>query len=132
MIPQFLSAMEQDLNTPAALAALFGLVREINSLLDSPNNGKRLDQLRGLYISLLSTAQVLGILNSTPQEFFLSLRSDQAQMEEREIELLIEERSAARKAKDYKRADQIRDLLKSKGVILQDTPEGTTWRWDLG
>ncbi len=132
MIPQFLSSMEGDLNTPAALAALFGLVREINSLLDTPGNGKKLDQLKGLYISLLSAAQILGILNSTPQEFFLSLRGDQGQIEEREIELLIEERAAARKAKDYKRADQIRDLLKSKGVILQDTPEGTTWRWDLG
>lgn len=130
-IPGFLNALEQDLNTPSALAALFGLVKDINFRLDST---KVLDpkELQRDYLALMAAGRVMGILNHEPKEFFEGLKASKEEIDPHEIERLIQERAEARKAKDFQKADQIRDYLKSKGVILEDSKEGTTWRWDLG
>lgn len=129
-IPGFIEALQKDLNTPAAIASLFGLVKEINTILDLKRDGSSYERLKELHKALLAAGRVLGILGQEPKDFFEALKGER-EIDPEEIERLIHERALARKAKDYQRADQIRNYLKSKGILLEDTPKGTTWRWDL-
>ncbi len=130
-VPAFLDAMEDDLNTPGAIAALFGLVKEINSILDQKEDTlANLERLLKLWEAIYAIGKVLGILNLGPKDFFDSLPKE-GEISEEEIKRLVEERAISRSKKDYKRADEIRAYLKSKGVILEDGPKGTTWRWDV-
>ena len=109
---QFIEAMEDDLNTADALAAIFELVREINiSINAATDTGK---QTISWALELLKELTgVLGIM-AKEQEY----RKDD------KVEALVEERQKARANKDFKRADEIRDQLKSMGIELQDTPQG--------
>ena len=109
---QFIEAMEDDLNTADALAAIFELVREINiSINAATDTGK---QTISWALELLKElTSVLGIM-AKEQEY----RKDD------KVEALVEERQKARANKDFKRADEIRDQLKSMGIELQDTPQG--------
>ena len=111
---QFIEAMDDDLNTADGLAAVFELVRDINvSVLQSGSKAliteamKLFDELTG----------VLGIVY--PHE--------QADDLDAEVEKMIEARQAARKAKNWAEADRIRDELKDKGIVLEDTPQGVKW-----
>lgn len=111
---QFIEAMDDDLNTADGLAAVFELVRDINvSVLQSGSKAliteamKLFDELTG----------VLGIVY--PHE--------QADDLDAEVEKMIEARQAARKAKNWAEADRIRDELKEKGIVLEDTPQGVKW-----
>lgn len=122
---RFKAAMDDDFNTPEALAVLFDLAAEANraraaDLTEAP-------QLLGL---LKALANILGLLQRDPQLFMQStVAADSAdQLSAERIEALIEERLAARKAKDFKRSDAIRDELKAAGVVLEDGAQGTTWR----
>jgi cysteinyl-tRNA synthetase len=130
-VPGFLDSLSQDLNTPAAIAALFSAVKEVNGIMDGAKRQGDEASLRQLRDGILAAGKVLGILNQEPSQFFQEVAKSRQEIQEEEIERLIEERASARKAKDFKRADEIRDYLKSKGVILEDTPKGTKWRWDL-
>jgi len=130
-VPGFLDSLSQDLNTPAAIAALFSAVKEVNGIMDGAKRQGDEASLRQLRDGILAAGKVLGILNQEPSQFFQEVAKSRQEIQEEEIERLIEERTSARKAKDFKRADEIRDYLKSKGVILEDTPKGTKWRWDL-
>ena len=113
-VAKFEQAMEDDLNTADAISAIFELVKFTNSNVTSDNAKaivtKALDTIRQL-------CDVLGIITKVEKEI---LDSD--------IEALIEERQAARKAKDFARADAIRDELLEKGIILKDTREGVQWK----
>ncbi len=107
----FIKAMDDDLNTPEALAILFELAREINKT-------HSLD-LRNL---LRELGGILGILQQDPEAYF------QSGVDVSKIESLIAARKAARLSKNFAESDRIRDELKAQGVELEDTQEGTTWR----
>ena len=111
---QFIEAMDDDLNTADGLAAVFELVRDINvSVLQSGSKALITDAIK-LFDELTG---VLGIVY--PHEKEETLDDD--------IEKLIEARQAARKAKNWAEADRIRDELKDKGIVLEDTPQGVKW-----
>lgn len=110
---EFIEAMEDDLNTADALAAIFMLVRDINTAIASGASKTALEAFADTFDQLTG---VLGLVYNRKTE---SLDS--------EVEELIEKRTAARKAKDFKTADEIRDKLKEMGIILEDTPQGVKW-----
>ena len=118
---RFTAAMDDDFNTPIALAALFDLARDLNrAKSDQPAEAPRLaGELKRL-------AGVLGLLQQTPQTF-LKGAQQQVALSEEEIEAKIAERYAAKASKDFARADAIRDELAALGIILKDSREGTTW-----
>ncbi|MBO4432579.1 MAG: cysteine--tRNA ligase [Clostridia bacterium] len=110
---EFISAMEDDLNTADALAALFGLVRDINTAIASGASKQALEAFADTFDELTG---VLGLVYNRKTETLDS-----------EIEELIEKRTEARKNRDFKTADEIRDKLKSMGIILEDTKDGVKW-----
>ncbi len=118
---RFTAAMDDDFNTPIALAALFDLARDLNrAKSDQPAEAPRLaGELKRL-------AGGLGLLQQTPQTF-LKGAQQQVALSEEEIEAKIAERQAAKGSKDFARADAIRDELAALGIILKDSREGTTW-----
>jgi len=134
-IEQFTDAMNEDLNTAGAIGLMFEKVREMNKLLDSSEGS--VDEpvklrLAGDRQKLLLAGRVLGLLEETPAQFFDELSGFGGHsIDPAKIEKMIEERKAARKAKDWSRADEIRDHLKEMGVVLEDGPQGTTWRMDV-
>ncbi len=117
---RFMGAMNDDFNTPEAIAVLFDLANETNK--KSLKQGA--DLLKGL-------GGILGLLQQDPQQYFQDDASlgDSAYTSE-QIEDLIRERVTARKEGDYARADQIRKDLFNAGVVLEDNPQGTCWRRD--
>jgi cysteinyl-tRNA synthetase len=116
--PGLLEALEDDLNTPAALAELHETAGALNRAEDPPEQAR----LKG---ELLAGARLVGLLQADPEAWF---KGEGNEAEADEIERLIEARAAARKAKDFAEADRIRDQLKAMGVILEDTPQGTIWK----
>ncbi len=115
----FVEALNDDLNTPKAVAELASLSREANSTTDPA----RLLELKG---QLLAAGYLLGLLQQDPEAWFKqSLRQG---VDEAAIERLIEARAAARANKDFVRADALRAQLAEMGVIIEDCPTGTTWR----
>jgi cysteinyl-tRNA synthetase len=116
----FHAAMEDDFNTPGALAVLFELVREINRL----RSGEPA-RAAGLAATLRRLGGILGLFGRDPTEF---LRGDAAAPDTAEIESLIAARLDARKARQWAEADRLRDQLKAMGVVLEDGAGGTTWR----
>ena len=111
---KFEEAMDDDFNTADAIAAVFELVKFIN-VNSSEQNSK--EYLQALYQRLETLCDVLGIIIEKKEEI---LDSD--------IEALIAERQAARKEKNFARADEIRDMLLEQGIILEDTREGVKWK----
>ena len=113
-VTKFEAAMDDDFNTADALAAIFELVKFANTNVDE--NSSR-EFAGGLYEELFKLSDVLGLKIEKKEEIL-----------DKEIEDLIQERQAARKAKDFQRADEIRDELLKKGIILKDTREGVKWQ----
>lgn len=112
-----LEALCDDLNTPQALSALHDLAHELNKA--KPEEKPR------LAVALKASGYLLGLLERSPETWFKGAASD---LDVAEIERLIGERLAARKAKDFATADRIRDDLAARGILLEDGPQGTTWR----
>lgn len=111
---QFIAAMDDDLNTADAIAAIFDLVRDINTkILDKAVSYAVCTAAADLFDELCA---VLGILYNRKSNDLDS-----------EIEALIQQRQEAKKNKDFATADKIRDDLKARGIILKDTRQGTTW-----
>ena len=111
---QFITAMDDDLNTADGVAAVFELVKDINTSILDKEVSKNVCQTAATVFDEL--CDVLGILYNRKNN---DVDSD--------IEALIEERQQARANKDWATADRIRDELKAKGIILKDTPQGVTW-----
>lgn len=111
---EFITAMDDDLNTADGIAALFELTKDINTHILSKKVSKNVcEQAARIFDEL---CDVLGLLYNRKSN---DLSDD--------IEALIEKRETARKNKDWATADQIRDDLKARGIILKDTPQGVTW-----
>jgi cysteinyl-tRNA synthetase len=119
---RFLTAMDDDFNTPQALAVLFDFNKEVNSLLNDggPVSGGTLTAIDGAYCVL--GKQILGIIPDSLE------RTPNADLEDELIQLIADLRAEARARKDWGTADAIRDRLVEIGVFLEDRPEGTTWR----
>ena len=111
----FIDAMEDDLNTADALGSVFELVRDLNTNVNEGVQSKALVEYAIKVFDELTG--VLGLLYNRKQKDDL----------DSEIEALIEQRTAARKAKNWAEADRIRDELKARGIILEDTPQGVKW-----
>ncbi|MBI3710098.1 MAG: class I tRNA ligase family protein, partial [Proteobacteria bacterium] len=116
-----MDALLDDLNTPLAVAYL----HEMASGLNSERDPKRRAQFK---TNLVHGGDLLGVLQQGPEAWFRWQPAGAQRLNEAEIESLIDRRLAARKAKNFKEADRIRDELKVKGVILEDGPKGTTWK----
>ena len=119
---RFLDALNDDFNTPEALAVLFELAHEINRMRSDDPAGAA-----GRATLMLRLAERLGLLYQAPEDF-LRGGSGEGGPSDAEIEELIAKRNEARKNRDFAEADRIRDALAEQGVILEDGPEGTTWR----
>ncbi|WP_372374116.1 cysteine--tRNA ligase [Vreelandella venusta] len=118
---RFTMAMDDDFNSPEALAVLFDLARDLNrAKSESPEKAQR------LAAELTRLAGVLGLLQQDPQTF-LKGNQQQVALSEAEIEAKIAQRKDAKANKDFAQADAIRDELASLGIILKDSREGTTW-----
>ncbi len=119
---RFHAAMQDDFNTPEALAVMFELVREINRLRQEGSQAAA-----GLGAALRRMGDVLGILQEDPETW---LRGDSADdgLDDAEIETLIAQRAQAKAEKNWAEADRIRDQLQQAGIVLEDGPGGTTWR----
>ena len=122
----FYEAMDDDFNTALAIGYMFTLSKEINTYVnDVVNKGKAFDkkhfgQLMDVYGKM---AEIIGIFESS-----LEMPAAEGEMAAEEIEALIAERAEAKKAKNWARADEIRDSLKEQGIILEDSAAGTTWK----
>jgi cysteinyl-tRNA synthetase len=138
---RFEQAMDDDFNTPEALAVLFDLAREINRLrTEDEASAARLS------VTLRRLGEVMGLLQDDPEGFFqgasgASVTTPPARVDvtaqnpnipvtlaKERIEALIAERAAARKAKNWAEADRVRALLQDAGIVLEDTAKGTLWR----
>ncbi len=113
-VTAFESAMEDDFNTADAIAAVFDLVKFANTTADAQGSK---EYAKGLYELLVKLTDVLGLIVEKKEEIL-----------DTEIEALIAERQAARKEKNFARADEIRDELAAKGIVLLDTREGVKWK----
>ena len=110
----FETAMEDDFNTADAIASIFELVKFANTTATVESSK---EYLKGLHDLIVKLADVLGLIVEKEEELLAE-----------DIEKLIEERQAARKEKNFKRADEIRNELLEKGIILEDTREGVKWK----
>jgi cysteinyl-tRNA synthetase len=111
---KFIEAMDDDLNTADALGAIFELVKDINKSIsgDSP-------------LALINHA--IGLINEMTGVLGITVKKNGEKPDE-EIEAMIKEREQARKDKNYKLADEIREKLSQMGIVLEDTPQGTRWK----
>lgn len=114
-VEKFEEAMEDDLNTADAISVIFELVKHTNTTVAAGESSKAYAEYALLKLNIL--ADILGIVVK-----------EEAVLLDEEIDNLIKERQEARKAKNFARADEIRDLLTEKGIILEDTREGVRWK----
>ena len=115
--PAVIAAIQDDLNTPQAMAEMAALVRFANTASDEKTRKKAKS-------NLLGSGALLGILNQEPNIWF----AGGLNVDPEEIDELIVSRDMAREAKNYEKADQIRDQLISRGIVIEDGDQGTKWR----
>jgi len=118
-----IAALEDDLNSPRAMAAFFALAKELNKATD---DRKRIELAAQMYAS----GDLLGLLANDPEEWFAGHATGDLASDD--IEALIEKRNAAKAERDFETADIIRDQLMAAGITIQDGREGTTWRRGQG
>jgi len=111
---RFIDAMDDDINTADAISVIFDLVKYINITVNENSTSGTVNSAKDMINELIG---VLGITAEKAQEFL-----------DEDIEKLIEERNNARKEKNFKRADEIRDMLKDSGILLEDTRQGVKWK----
>jgi cysteinyl-tRNA synthetase len=131
-MPRFVEAMDDDFNSAQALGVLFETVRSANRFLAETKDITPLLLLLIAHVRhiFVEAGNVLGLFTTVPAvwlERLKSAKTGQIDMAQYEIERLISERSEARQAKNFKRGDEIRDMLLAKGIQLLDSAQGTTW-----
>ena len=131
---RFEEAMDDDFNTAQALGYFYDLQRHLNSLLDI-SKGHPTEEITSLLRKSLKSFSnmgwVFGLFRDDPPKYLDQQKKEglhRLKLSEEEILKFIEERNAARKEKNWKRADKIRNDLLSKGIVLEDTPSGTLWK----
>ena len=117
---RFRAAMDDDFNTPGALAVMHEIARELNT---AAREGS--PRARSLAAELRGFGAILGILGDDPLAF---RRGGGENAGDAEIDALVAERVAAKKAKDFARADAIREELRARGIVVEDTRDGSVWR----
>ncbi len=117
---KFFKALEDDLNTPKALAEVFAIVKQLNS------QGNDADRV-ALIAAIKKCGDFLGILSYSPKQWFQE--NNNLKLTEEEILKLLELRNIARSKKDFAESDRIRDDLLSQGISIEDTKEGTIWKY---
>ncbi len=122
-VDKFFAAMNDDFNTPAAMAVLFELAGKVNRARNSDH-----DQATQWASQLKQLAATLGLLQREPQAFFQNSSVGETGISGEQIEQRIQQRLSARKNREWAESDRIRDELKAEGIILEDSGEGTTWR----
>ena len=119
---ELVEALKDDLNTPKAIAVLHSLLSALNKADDAAGQAE-------IKKRLIASAHMLGLLYKDPEKWFRAGTAADAQgLGEAEIEALIQKRADARKAKDFATADAVRKELADKGVVIEDTPNGTQWK----
>ena len=116
---EIINSLCDDLNTPGALGQLNILVNKLQSV----DDGNKMEILSKIY----SGAKLLGILNKSPNEW-LGYNAQSNDIDLNKIEQLISDRNKFRSEKNYQKSDEIRDELKSIGIEIEDTSDGTKWR----
>ena len=116
---KMMTALADDLNTPLAISRLHEIVNNLNK-------AQTLVEKKKYKSLLLASADVLGLLYQNPENWFK--QGNKSDIDENEINRLITERTLAKKEKNYVRADEIRNHLSTFGIVLEDTPSGTTWK----
>jgi cysteinyl-tRNA synthetase len=131
---KFREAMDDDFNTAAAIGSLFTVTRSLNSLTDKSKKDPSFKFSRDLVLlaqKIFNEAgNVLGLFQESPVSYFENQKKSNlalSSVKEEEIENLIAAREKARKEKNWKKSDEIRDSLAEKGIIIKDTPQGTQW-----
>jgi len=122
-LTKFTEAMDDDFNTPEAIAVLFEVAKEINRVKTSDT-----EKAREHAAVLKHLGSVLGLLQQEPEAFLKSAAGGEDDVSEQEIEALIEERNQARAEKNWARADEIRDQFQAMGIVLEDKDGKTGWR----
>jgi cysteinyl-tRNA synthetase len=118
----FAAALADDLNAAAALAALFVFVKDVNVAIEEKRIGTGDREL--ILAALADVDQVLGVLDPAAWQDATVPADDEAE----EIERLIQARQDARKRRDFAESDRIRDEITARGIVLEDTPQGTRWK----
>jgi cysteinyl-tRNA synthetase len=127
LLDAFRQEMDDDFNTPRALALIFDEARSLNRLLDE----KKTAGVFSRCLAIKKMCQVLGLLQDTPEVFFEKKKArwlQQQGLKREQIEAKIAERNQARQDKNWQQADRIRDDLREQGVAIEDTPKGTVWK----
>ena len=114
-----IAALEDDINTPKAMAELFAVVRELNKA-ETDSDKQRLAAI------VYASGDLLGLLQTDPEHWFA--RDVEGELSAEQIEALLEQRRSAKEQKDFDTADAIRNQLTEAGISIQDGPKGTTWR----
>ncbi len=119
-VPEALvAALEDDLNTPKAMAEFFALARLLNKSDDAAER-------EALAAKMYAAGELMGLLGNDPEDWFAG--HVEGDLPAAEVEALIEKRNQARKDRDFQAADAIRDQLAEAGIAIEDGPDGTTWR----
>lgn len=133
IVPKFVEVMDDDFNTAAAISELHGIFKFANSIMKSAKKGNRVlaaNSLAKILAALSEVYSILGLFTEDPDTFISNMKAKyltKTDVSVEEIEAKIAQRAEAKKAKDFETADAIRADLEAKGIILNDTREGTIW-----
>lgn len=126
---RFVHVMDDDLNSAGGLGLVFEKIRNINRLMDSSAPRKDIkSQLLRERKDFLDCGMTMGLFQKEPSKFLEEIAETPSEISTEEIEAMIQERNQARKREDWAKADSIRSELSKQGIILEDGPEGTSWR----